>query len=203
MIPKIIHVVWIGGEMPEKELSFSKNNKKILSDYIFNLWGNENIESLIKEHRISEFVKFAIKNKKYAFASDAIKLIALEKYGGWSLDSDNEVIKPFDDFLEYSWVTGFEKYKKFSPFTAVWGAEKEHLFTKFLIDQYELNTYEFLTTVPNTTWICKILKNKGITNNNRHQKLQEFNLDIFPNDIFCGPKTEKTYALHHFKGSWL
>jgi mannosyltransferase OCH1-like enzyme len=203
MIPRNIHIVWLGNAMPEREKSFFENNKKILFNYNVNLWGNDNFNELIKNHPVEEFVLKAIGIKKYAFASDAIKLIALEKYGGWSLDADNEVLKSFDDFLDFSFVTGFEKYKRYSPITAVWGAVPNHKFTKILLNEYLERDFEYLTWKPNTKWITEILLNYGVRNDNTRQRLEQIDVDLFPDYIFCGPKTEETYSLHHFNGSWL
>jgi len=203
MIPKKVHVVWLGGPMPDREKRFLENNKKILHDYEVNLWGNENFLDLINDHPVKNFVTRAIEIKKYAFASDAIKLIALEKYGGWSIDADNEILKSFDDFLNYSFVTGFEKYKHYSPVTAVWGAIPNHKFTKILLNEYLTRDFDYLTWKPNTKWITEILLSHGVKNDNSRQRIDDIDLELFPDYVFCGPKTDKTYSLHHFNGSWL
>jgi mannosyltransferase OCH1-like enzyme len=204
MIPKKLHIVWLGDEMPEKEKNFLQNNKKVLDGYEINLWGNDTVHSLIANHPIENFVHRAIEIKKYAFASDAIKLIALDKHGGWSIDSDNEILQTFDSFLEHSWVSGFEKYKHYSPITAIWGAIPNHKFTKLLIQQYLDRDFEYLIWKPNTKWITEILLSYGARNDNTQQRIEELDIDLYPDYVFCGPHIEgKTYALHHFKGSWL
>lgn len=205
MIPKIYHVVWLGNEMPDREKKYLENNQKILKDYNFYLWNNTSYKKLTKNKPLYNFVEWAIENKKFAFASDVIKLYAIKKFGGWALDADNEVLKTFDDFLEYSWVSGFEKYNgRLSPITAVWGSTPEHLFTDLLLHYYLDKSYEKIVSVPNTKWISKILVENGIVNDNTKQKLNDLNVTIFPDYVFCGPLVENlTHSLHHFKGSWL
>lgn len=204
MIPKKVHVVWLGGPMPDRETHFLENNKKVLHDYELTLWGNDNYKDLLVKHPAENFVRRAIDLKKYAFASDVIKLVALEKFGGWSIDADNEVLKSFDDFLHLSFVSGFEKYKNYSPITAVWGAVPNHKFTKLLLQQYSERDFEYLTWKPNTKWITEILISQGAVNNNSFQVVSSLDVTLYPNYVFCGPKTEnQTYALHHFNGSWL
>lgn len=45
------------------------------------------------------WVRQAYERKKYAFAADYIRIYALVTEGGIYLDSDVEVLKPFDDLL--------------------------------------------------------------------------------------------------------
>jgi mannosyltransferase OCH1-like enzyme len=179
-IPKIFHVVWLGAEMPDREKSFLKNNLKILNDYKFYLWDNDTYTSLIEDDMLLSFVNWAIENKKYAFASDVIKLVALKKFGGWSLDADNEIVKPLDNFFKYSWVSGFEKYKEnFNPITAAWGAVPDHKFTNQLIDYYKNNSFKNIVSKPNTRWISRIMFDNGIINNNQKQRSEILDVDIF------------------------
>jgi hypothetical protein len=206
MIPKICNVVWLGAEMPEREKAFLENNKRILNDYVVNVWDNKTSLELISGHPVENFVKKAIQDKKWAFAADAIKLIALEKYGGWSIDADNEILKSFNNFLHLNWVSGFEIYhRRLKPITAVWGATPNHLFTQRLLSVYLKEDYSYLTTKANTKWISKILFSNGIQCDNTNQYCKELDVNIFPAHVFCGPKIEgqETYSLHHFNGSWL
>ena len=204
-IPKIFHVVWLGSEMPKREKQFLQNNQKVLNDYTFYFWDNNSYQQLIDNTDLFLFVNWAIENKKYAFASDVIKLVALKKFGGWSLDADNEILKPLDNFSNFSWVSGFEKYKEnLSPITAAWGAIPEHKFTNQLLDYYKDRSFKSIVSKPNTRWISRILFDGGIVNNNTRQRSDLLDVDIFPNYVFCGPeKDNETYILHHFKGSWL
>lgn len=206
MIPKICNVVWLGSEMPSREKIFLENNKKVLSNYTFNVWNNETIKELIVKHPAESFINQAIQDKKWAFAADAIKLVALEKFGGWSIDADNEILKTFDDFSHLNWVSGFETYNgRIKPITAVWGAIPSHLFTKKLLSTYWTTDYSYLVTKANTKWISKILFSNGILCDNSKQYCKELDVTIYPSNVFCGPMVDglDTYALHHFNGSWL
>lgn len=205
MIPKTAHIVWLGAPMPPRETEFLEKTRSTLKDYTVNLWGNDNTNDLISGHPIESFIRRAINERKFAFASDAIKLVALQTYGGWSLDSDNVVYKSLEPFEHHSWVTGFEVYSsRYAPFTAVWGAEANHVFTNLLINKYRDNTYDWLVSMPNTRWVSQILVRLGIQNNNTIQTTSEHDVTIYPSSVFCGPwDDEQTVAMHHFTGSWL
>lgn len=207
MIPTILHTVWVGeNPIPSIESEFIENNKKILSEYTFKLWKNENIHELITGSELEPFINYALTNKKYAHASDAIKILALKKFGGWAIDADNKILLKLDEFQHHNWVSGFELYKNSGkvPITAAWGAIPNHKFTQRIINYYLNNTHEHLVRITNASFISKILINEGkIINNNQKQYSQDFDVTIYPHWTFCTPKNnEKSYIIHNFSASW-
>ena len=106
MIPKIIHYCWLSNDPYPEEIQRCINSwKKYLPEYEFIKW---NFDRFSKEK--SKWVSQAFDNKKYAFAADFIRLYAVYNYGGIYLDTDVEVVKPFDEFLNcqtmISWQDG-------------------------------------------------------------------------------------------------
>ena len=98
MIPKKIHFCWLsGGGMPLWIQKCINSWKEVMPDYEVIHWDRNkfNIESV-------PFVNEAYSAKKWAFASDYIRLYALYKEGGIYLDADVFVRKPFDRFLIYN-----------------------------------------------------------------------------------------------------
>ena len=104
MIPKIIHCVWFGqNEFSEKEKKCIESWKKYLPEYEIMVWNEKNFDL-----NQNKYVKEAYILKKYAFVSDYVRLWALYHYGGIYMDTDVEVVKPFDDFLNKSVFLCFE-----------------------------------------------------------------------------------------------
>ena len=94
MIPKKIHYCWFSGD--KKPVSIERcieSWKRVMPDYEIKEWdGNSfDFDSVL-------FVKQAIEARKWAFASDYVRLYALHTEGGIYLDSDVEVFKRFDCF---------------------------------------------------------------------------------------------------------
>lgn len=208
MIPKIIHYCWFGkNEMPEKVKECIESWKKYLPEYELMLWNEENFDM-----NISQFTQEAYKAKKYAFVSDYVRLYALKKYGGIYLDTDIEVLKSMDKFLEDRAILGFDDDRNL---TALMGAEKEHKFFKEAVKFY--NGMKFIkedggyNDTPNNIWLQNILKDKF--NFKENGKLQEVNdgVIIYPEDFFHAKSlitgklniTENTYAIHHHTLLWV
>ena len=107
-IPKKIHYCWLSGEkMPEDTLNCINTWKSIMPDYELILWDKNkfNVNSVL-------FTKEACNVKKWAFASDYIRLYALFSEGGIYMDTDVYVKKTFDDFLNNGFFTSVEYHKE-------------------------------------------------------------------------------------------
>lgn len=104
MIPKIIHYIWIGNnEMPEEQADYINHWKELCPDYVFMKWDKERFESEFPHDDL-----FYISNtNNYGFLSDYIRLKVLYKYGGIYMDTDVEMKKNLDEFLNQHMFLGY------------------------------------------------------------------------------------------------
>lgn len=207
MIPKIIHYVWVGGNpltpLAEKCI---ESWKKFCPDYEIKRWDESNFD-------ISQnvFCKEAYESKKWAFVSDYIRLKVLYEFGGIYMDTDVEVVKPLDNFLNHPAFSGFEATMKIP--TGIIAAEKANKWIKLMLDYYNdrhfIHEDGSLDLVPNVLFMTDLtIKNYAIKMNNKYQDLTD--IVFYPNDYFCpflengeAFSTENTYTIHHFASSWL
>jgi hypothetical protein len=206
MIPKKIHYVWLGGKMPPKLKSYIDSWKKNLPDYDIICWNSENFD--LSQNK---WIKQAVADKKWAFAADFIRFWAVYNYGGIYLDTDVEVVKPFDAFLSLPYFLGMEKDKGLIS-VATFGVESKCSWVKDFLDYYENKNVFDMETAPSI--MLKIFKKKyGLL---RIKNPAEFNpnckqIQILPADYFSPKRwnakiantTEDTYCIHHFEGSWV
>lgn len=112
MIPKKIHYVWLGkNQLSLEARRYIKSWKKNMPDYEIKCW-NENsfdCDSI-------PWVREAIERKMWAFAADYIRLYALYHEGGIYLDTDVEVLRSFDTFLNYNFFSSIEVHPGFETF---------------------------------------------------------------------------------------
>lgn len=207
-IPKIIHYCWFGrGDFSDLVIKCRQSWKRYLPDYEIVLWNEDNFDV-----NMNDFVRQAYEQKKYAFVSDYVRLYALYHYGGIYLDSDVEVIKPIDEFLEYRAFLGYEKTDLLQ--TGVMAAEKEHPLIKVLLDEYKDKKFILdnnkLNMVPNPEVITKkAIDQYGLAPNGQYQVLRD-DIHIYPIHYFCAKDwytgevtaNEQTFMIHHFSGSW-
>ena len=104
MIPKKIHYCWLSGDpLPEKIKQCMKTWQDIMPDYELVLWDINKFDV-----KSVPFVYEAYQRKKWAFASDYIRLYALYTEGGIYLDTDVIIKKRFDDLLDCNFFTSVE-----------------------------------------------------------------------------------------------
>ena len=95
MIPKTIHYCWFGGNpLPKQAQKCIESWKKYCPEYDIVEW-NENNFDLAK---CPEYVRDAYSAKKFAFASDYVRLKVLYEHGGFYMDTDVELLKSLNKF---------------------------------------------------------------------------------------------------------
>ena len=199
MIPKKIHYVWMGkNEKNRKIKRCMKTWKKYLKDYEIIEWNEDNFD--INSH---PFVKKAYEEKKWAFVSDYIRFYVIYNYGGVYFDTDIIMVGNIDELLINKAFVGFESHDY--PFTAVFGAEKEHEFCKRVLDYYdnlEMDDFEFIFENNNTISVSDILINEyGCIPNDTEQELKN-DIKVYTSDILCNPSL-KSKTIHAFTATWI
>lgn len=215
MIPKIIHLCWLSGDpYPPKIAKCLETWKEYLPDYEVVLWDTKrfDLESSI-------WVRQAFEKKKYAFAADYIRFYALYHFGGIYLDSDVEVLKSFDVFLDLPYFIGAEKAQ--TPEAAIIGAEKGCDWIKACLDYYQNRPFVKedssldIKTVPDIMiQQIKQIKPVRVLSLEESLHIRDFDMQnemLVMNDVFFSPKvfdsriveiTPYTYAIHHYQNSW-
>ena len=208
MIPKIIHYCWFGrNPLPKLAQDCLASWKKYLPEYEIVEWNEDNFP--LEEF---QFAKEALENRKFAFVSDVCRLYALKEFGGVYMDTDVEVLKSLDSFLQHPAFSGFEN-DDFVP-TGIMASEKSGTWVTELLRYYDNRSFikengEF-DTVSNTFIITQIMKDKGFKMNNSFQEIPGY-VAFYPNEYFC-PKSYKTgkieltknsFCIHHFAKSWI
>lgn len=205
MIPKIIHYVWFGDkEFGPKEQYCVSGWKKMLPDYAFMRWDDQSLDRFN-----NLYFKQAIEAKKYAFASDYARLHVLEEYGGIYLDTDEEVLKPLDCFLEHDFFIGCQSCgsaRGINP--ALIGAIPHHPIVKDLLSIYDdmpfINADGSFNTVTNPLYVGRVLVEKyNLPTTYLKKGRIEFYKNSFLYDYFYfGKQNKNSYATHHYAGNW-
>ena len=204
MIPKTIHYCWFSGD-PYSDLvkRCLRSWQLVLPEYKLRLWDGDSFD-----FNSVPFVKEAMEAKKYAFAADYIRLYALYTEGGIYLDSDVEVFKSFDTFLNNTFFTGTEPYIidnkiYYDLECAIMGAEKNHPFLKETLDYY--NSIHYIPNQQQTICItlAQLLTKYGYTSENKLYNLSN-GVTVYPLDhIHDKYSFYSQSAIHWCQGSWL
>lgn len=204
MIPKTIHYCWFGrGEKPKLAQKCIASWRRFCPDYEIIEWNEENFDI-----NLNAYTKMCYEQKKYAFLSDYIRLLVVNKYGGLYFDTDVEVVKSFDDLLEHKAFLGFETNQYINTGQG-FGAQMYTDIVQKMIDEYAVVLDGKHGTVGCPVLNTKALQNYGFEMNGLFQ--EKDNVFVFPKDYFNPfndntgilTKTDNTYSIHWYGKSWM
>ena len=207
MIPKIIHYCWFGGNpIPEKDKKCIESWKKFCPDYEIIEWNENNFDI-----NCCQYVKEAYEAKKWAFVSDFARLWIIYNYGGIYFDTDVELLKNIDIFLNYDGFFGFENNIHIATGLG-FGAIPKNFLVKAMLDDYDKVHFRLendtFDTTPCPERNTKVLANFDLKSVNTFQLIN--NNAFLPTDYLCpidyytGKKniTKNTISVHWYNGSW-
>lgn len=222
MIPKIIHYTWFSKDpYPAVVQQCLDSWLKYLPEYQFVLWDTEKIKEIV-----SVWVDECLRENKYAFAADFVRLYAVYTYGGIYLDTDFEVFRSFDDLLDAGCFIGRESVpyvlleRQVNVFLTshCFGAEAGHPFIRRCMDYYDGRHFIGTTdrTLPAHLRLemlmmpyiqSEIAKTFGYDASFGADNLQHLgeSIVVYPSEYFGrmnSQLTPLTFGRHHAAGSW-
>ncbi|MGM9603808.1 MAG: glycosyltransferase family 32 protein, partial [Faecousia sp.] len=227
MIPKIIHYVWLSNQpKPDLIQSCIASWRRHLPEYEIREWSDFDFSSM------PDFVTEALNAKKWAFATDYLRLYILDMVGGIYLDSDIFVKRNFDLFLDNGLFSFIEFHEKgFAPYShlidgsgkpltgghipgfgiqaAFMGAEKGHPFLKDCMKWYDTHPFtqrdgtgQTPLVAPDVFALCA--RDYGFVYRDEQQDLKA-HIRVYPSCFVAGSPAEArkgNYAVHFCAGSW-
>jgi mannosyltransferase OCH1-like enzyme len=216
-IPKIIIQTWKTNDVPQRYMPLIDSVKTNNPDYEHLFFTDESIEKFFKLHYPgywNTYNNLPVKIQKIDF----FRYVAVYHYGGFYLDLDVSVMKPFDPLLKYSCVfpvdeyidTRFCKHARYKPY-----CDRGH---NFLLGQYAF------AASPKNPFI-KNLIDRIHNNLNKYIRQVDFNSEDyiykttgpdFVTDVYLDYKNKATikildngrrqyfgdYARHNYFGTW-
>ena len=200
-IPKVIHYMWFGhNEIPEHMRKYMESWNRIMPEYEIVRWDESNYDITKNKH-----MREAYECQKYGFVVDYARLDILYKYGGIYLDTDVEVIKPFDDLLcDRSFMGFFDSTVVAAG--AGCGCEKGNDLIKLLRDYYaDKSFYDENGNMNLTTCVeyqYPVLKEYGYSMSNSQQCINGnmiYPVQVFNPEVKLGIHThysDDTHSIH-------
>lgn len=210
-IPKTIHYCWFGNKEKSKIVKECIESwKEKCPDYEIREWNENNFDI-----NINKYVSEAYQMKKYAFLADYARLWIVYNFGGIYFDTDVELIKNIDDLLKYEAFFASEDNIHINTGLG-FGAKKNNKLIKTIMHEYEnISFIQKNGTIDKTT--CTV-RNTRIIKEYYNNEIYDFsksyvkdNMCFLPKEYFCPlnhetgkmNKTENTYGIHWFSGTWM
>lgn len=210
MIPKIIHYCWFGEKIIPQEFSaYIDGWQRLMPEYKLFKWDETNSPMHLP------YLKLAQKQQKWANMSNFVRLYALWEYGGIYLDTDVEVIKTFDKWLDRDeGVLGFESFdektNKYVVNNAVMLFPSHHPFIRkclvYIQSNFDGQEAANLSSPKMTT---TLLEQSGLTmyaeqviEHVRLLSISHFYPYRYDENFSADFITEDTITIHHWAKSW-
>ena len=130
-IPKIIHQIWLGKQMPEFEKKLSNQVKNSLdSSWQYILWSEENIQDLQVFKNKDLFDATPNQGQK----SDLLRYAVLNEFGGIYMDTDFLMLGTFDNLLDLDFFCGISFDEKPNLFNGLIGSSPNNTLIKELLN---------------------------------------------------------------------
>ena len=203
MTPKIIHCVWLGGaEKPPVVLKCMESWRRMCPGWEIREWGDADMANVG-----NRYAREAYERGKWAFASDYLRLKALNDFGGFYFDTDLELLKPIDVFLANDFTTGFiDRSPDVLLNMCFLGAAKGCRFVTDMLAEYDSLDFVLqngeLDQTPNVVRMARYLERRaGRRFTDAREKLELApGCTIYPAEHF---NSADGYAVHHYCASWL
>jgi len=131
-IPKIIHQIWLGGELPKKYDKYVEKLKKINSNWEYRLWTDNDIELFGLKN-----IKLFNNIKNLGAKSDILRYEILERIGGLYVDVDFDFIKPFDDLCHLDFFAGEGHVQEPEVFNSIMASTSNHKYVSKLVSELQ------------------------------------------------------------------
>ena len=206
-IPKKIHQIWFGGKLPDRFRRYVDTWPTMHPNWEYKLWTDDDIGSIPLERQDAFDSAHNLGQK-----SDIFRYEILRQQGGVYVDTDFECLKPLDDFLFLSFFTGIATDPDAQLYIGILGSVAKHPIV--LECNYNVGTAKdprngndvMDTTGPFYFTRCFFNVVAEDTPGVVAFPMDFFypfpNAKRFTNEAY-NFVTPHTYAIHHWKTSWL
>ncbi len=206
VIPKKIHYCWFGSQkMPEYFKENIETWRRYCPDYEIIEWNEKNYDV-----SKNDYMYQAYQYNKWGFVPDYARLDIINTYGGIYLDTDVQILKPFDVLLQYGFFCGFENSSSVN-FGQGFGAVPNHPVIQDMLNQYEklefIQSDGSLNMIPSPIYQTEILEKWGLEKNGQIQQTEHYlvlsSLFFSPvNEFGFGIPTADTFSIHQYAATW-
>lgn len=206
-IPKVLHSFWFSGDKkPEAYQKCIDSWSRVCPDYKIYEWNMDNYD-----YGKHPFMKKAIEERKWAFASDYARLDVIYHQGGIYLDMDVELLHPLDNLLGCEAFFTFDTQNDID--LGTFGAKADNLLIKELMELYDDAVFsgemKKMNVLCQPRYIRPVLRKAGLKLNGNMQLINGMVFlprnYLVPQDSIIyelSAMSKETLAIHRYNAGW-
>lgn len=130
-IPKTIHQIWLGGELPARQQQQCESLKTQLpEDWDYILWTDKTIQDLPSFKNYNHFLK----TPNFGQKSDLLRLEILFHFGGIYCDTDFILTRPFTELLDLNFFCGIAYDREPNMLNSILGSSAKNSIIADMLD---------------------------------------------------------------------
>lgn len=209
-IPKKIHQIWFGSELPDRYKKLSESFIKKNPEWEYKLWTDKDVNGFgMKNYNIFK------KLNNLGSKSDIFRYEVLDRFGGVYFDTDFICVKPLDDFLHLDFFSATGHVDMPEVFNGMIGSKPNHPMLKELIEglaniNIDYVDYETIMNITGPKFFSKIFFNYLEKSNEKiimfptkffysFPAVNRFNYDMNFVKSFL---VDESYCVHLWDTSW-
>ncbi len=210
IIPKIIHIIWVGPKTPPPILDECLESiKKHMPTWECKIWTDAEVSQLSLENQ-----QYYDEETNYGAKSDILRYELLYRFGGVYLDVDFVFLKPLD-FLHhtYEFYTGLmPSYTRDVLSNGIIGCVPGHPIMQHCINTIKEHRIHKKDIIKRTGPIHFQQSFYAVTKNLTHKRIialpKSYFLPLDENDVFLSVEDQKTYikpeafSVHYWANTW-
>jgi len=134
-IPKIIHQIWLGSDVPKRYDLYREKLIKINPNWEYKLWTDNDVDDFGLKN-----IKLFNNIKNLGAKSDILRYEILERIGGLYVDADFDFIKPFDDLCHLDFFAGNGHVQEPEVFNSIMASIPNHKYVSNLVSELQKKT---------------------------------------------------------------
>ena len=221
-IPRIVHQIWLGGNVPEKYREWMES-WLIGSGWEYKLWTDEDVKHFKLYNQ-----DLYDKSDNYGEKADILRLEILNRFGGVYADTDYECLNPAvleELHKNYDFYIGFEplehgciyKYHLFKVCNAIMASAPGHPLIKDFIVNMKANFFAYIERTPvertGPSYLTRIICQFELSRAHQYRNMYlpcsfiypytEMDLNYFiANPYISVDICPETLGIHYWSGSW-
>jgi mannosyltransferase OCH1-like enzyme len=207
LIPRKLHQIWLGGQLPDKWKKYTETWQRLHPSWEYKLWTDVDVDSIVITRK-DVFDSAQNLGQK----SDILRYEILRQQGGVYVDTDFECLKPLDDLLFLEFFTGISTDADAQLYIGILGSIPNHpIMVRCTENPQRAKDWRDGNEILLTTGVFYFTRCFFEIVNRETKGVVAFPMSFFypfPNHLrftdtaytYIKPNS---YAIHHWKTSWL
>ena len=184
--------------MPSREREYCTEMRRLHPTYEYRFWDDVAVAQDVLPLNVREKYELFYEKKQWAFCADVLRLWVVYRFGGFYIDVDFQMLKPFDDFLPYDGMLMYHRDPIYGEIpNGVFAGAIQHPIFQVCVEKVEKNNHWF-----GPIWLGTTVKKQFGYHAHVERALWE---ETMKNMNFANPCWEEwhgAYAIHKALYSW-